>query len=445
MPDEQPQDIYTPHRSQRCFRVCSIYNQICPVSRAYSTCCRRALLSISASSAISARSCPRLHATLSCCFPGVVVMGYQLSQFAETVEGLTGQQRVVFAAMCKVTDDRHGFFWMDSDRFRAEHLPHIKSNSTLRNHISALIRAGYVRKVHQGAGPRNGRGQRRQGRAAFTQYFIDAPGITPDLPRQYRMPTLVLMTPAEDLPALFQNWDRSRSDDGLTTQSTSPVRKQDKSRSANGQDTQDTKLVRKQDKKSQDLSEKRTSLANGQSTRPVRYPDETRQYSSENQTGLGVHVSEGNQRENIQGMHAGMVNKWTEMFIGLCARRSGLTGLRPQHLQERPRSRNGPIPSVFDSVSAYIERVGCAPSDDIAGWIADEIHYTLVYDPGWQDGGHNSSARLVSFISAVVARHLEREELGGLFFDPAKGAPETSGHRYQPAESSAVQPIRRSL
>ena len=76
-------------------------------------------------------------------------MGYQLSQFAETVEGLTGQQRVVFAAMCKVTDDRHGFFWMDADRFRAEYLPHIKSNSTLRNHISAIIRAGYVRKVHQ--------------------------------------------------------------------------------------------------------------------------------------------------------------------------------------------------------------------------------------------------------------------------------------------------------
>ena len=174
------------------------------MSRAYIPVCRHSLLFITAASAISARSRPGLHATLSCCFPGVVVMGYQLSQFAETVEGLTGQQRVVFAAMCKVTDDRHGFFWMDADRFRAEYLPHIKSNSTLRNHISAIIRAGYVRKVHQGAGPRNGRGQRRQGRAAFTQYFIDAPGITPDLPRQYRMPTLVLMAPAEELPALFE-------------------------------------------------------------------------------------------------------------------------------------------------------------------------------------------------------------------------------------------------
>ena len=283
MPDEQPHDIYTPHRSQRCFRVCSIYSQICPVSRAYIPVCRRTLLSISASSAISARSCPSLHAsvhaTLSCRFPGVDVMGYQLSQFAETVEGLTGQQRVVFAAMCKVTDDRHGFFWMDADRFRTEHLPHIKSNSTLRNHISALIRAGYVRKVHQGAGPRNGRGKRRQGRATFTQYFIDAPGITPDLPRQYRMPTLVLMTPAEELPALFENWDRSRSDDGLTTQNTSPVLKPDesrdgpdKSRSPTTQDTQDTKLVLKPDKKRQDLSEKRTSLVNDQSTKPVLKP-----------------------------------------------------------------------------------------------------------------------------------------------------------------------------
>ena len=184
---------------------------------------------------------------------------------------------------------------------------------------------------------------------------------------------------------------------------------------------------------------------NGKNPRPVRNPDETRQDSSENQTGLGLHVKEGNQRENTQSKHAGMVGEWAEMFIGLCARRSGLTGLRPLHLQERPKSRNGPIPSVFDSVSAYIQREGCAPPDEAAGWIADEIHYTLMYDPGWQDGGHNSSARLISFISAVVARHLEREQTGGLFFDPAKGAPETSGHRYQPAESAAVQPIRRSL
>ena len=109
------------------------------------------------------------------------------------------------------------------------------------------------------------------------------------------------------------------------------------------------------------------------------------------------------------------------MFIGLCARRSGLTGLRPLHLQERPRSRNGPIPSVFDSVSAYIEREGRAPPDEAAGWIADEIHYTLMYDPGWQDGGHNSSARLVSFISAVVARHLEREQTGRTVLRPCQG------------------------
>ena len=136
-------------------------------------------------------------------------------------------------------------------------------------------------------------------------------------------------------------------------------------------------------------------------------------------------------------MHASMPERWTELFIGQCARRSGLTGLRPLHLQERPRSRNGPIPSVYDSVSAYIEREGRAPPEDIAGWLADELHYTLKYDPGWQDGGHNSASRLVAFISTVVARQLERDELGGLYFDPTKGAPETSGHRHQPVESSA--------
>ena len=226
---------------------------------------------------------------------------------------------------------------------------------------------------------------------------------------------------------------------------TNPVLESDKSRNPIGQDLQNTKLVRKQDEKQQDLSENRTSLVNGQMTVPVRNADETRQYPSENQTGFDVHVKEGIEKENPQSMHASMVGKWTEMFLSECARRSGLTGLRPLHLQESPRSRNGPIPSVYDSVSAYIKREGRAPPDDTAGWIADEIHYTLMYDPTWQDGGHDSASRLVAFISAVVARHLQRQELGGLYFDPAKGAPETSGHRYQPAEAAAVQPVRRSL
>ena len=371
-------------------------------------------------------------------------MGYRLSEYAETVAGLTGQQRVVFAAMCKVTDDRHGFFWMDADRFRTEYLPHIRSNSTLRNHISAIIDAGYIRKVHQGAGPRNGPGRRRRGRAGFTQYFIDAPGITPDLPRQYRMPLLVLMTPADELPSLFEGWDRSRSDAGQNSQDPISVREPDKSRNPIGQELHNTRLVRKQDETRQDLSENQTSFVNGQDTRLVRKQDETRQDSSENRTSLGSY-KEGNKKKKEQSMHAGMLGEWTELFIGQCARRSGLTGLRPLHLQERPRSRNGPISSVYDSVSAYIEREGGAPPENIAGWLADELHYTLKYDPRWQDGGHNSASRLVAFISTVVARQLVRDELGGLYFDPTKGAPETSGHRHQPVESSVVQPIRRSL
>ena len=371
-------------------------------------------------------------------------MGYRLSEYAETVAGLTGQQRVVFAAMCKVTDDRHGFFWMDADRFRTEHLPHIRSNSTLRNHISAIIDAGYIRKVHQGAGPRNGPGRRRRGRAAFTQYFIDAPGITPDLPRQYRMPLLVLTTPADELPSLFEDWDRSRSEDGQNSQDALSVRESDKSRSTTGQESHNTRLVRKQDETRRDLSENQTSFVSGQDTRLVRKQDETRRDLSENQTSLGPY-KEGNNKKKEQSMHAGMLEEWTELFIGQCARRSGLTGLRPLHLQERPRSRNGPIPSVYDSVNAYIEREGRAPPENIAGWLADELHYTLMFDPSWQDGGHNSASRLVSFISVVVARQLERRGLGELHFDPTKGAPETSGHRYQPDESSAVQPIRRSL
>ena len=256
-------------------------------------------------------------------------MGYQLSEFAEMAEGLTGQQRVVFAAMCKVTDDRHGFFWMDADRFRAEHLPHIRSNSTLRNHISGIIDAGYIRKVHQGAGPRNGRGRRRRGRAGFTQYFIDAPGITPDLPYQYRMPLLVLMTPAEELPSLFADWDRSRSEAGQDSENAIPVPEPDKSRSQTGQEPEDTKLVRKPDGIRQDLSENQTSLVNANRIRDlVRKQDETRQDLSENQTSFGSY-KEGNKKKKEKSMHASMLGKGGQrLFIGQCARRSGLTGLR---------------------------------------------------------------------------------------------------------------------
>ena len=203
-------------------------------------------------------------------------MGYQLSQFAETVAGLTGQQRVVFAAMCKVTDDRHGFFWMDADRFRTEHLPHIRSNSTLRNHISAIIDSGYIRKVHQGAGPRNGPGRRRRGRAAFTQYFIDAPGITPDLPRQYRMPLLVLTTPADELPSLFEDWDTSRSEDGQNSQDALSVREPDKSRNATGQESHNTRLVRKPDRFRKRTRYETCPKTGRDSSRLVRKPDKFR-------------------------------------------------------------------------------------------------------------------------------------------------------------------------
>ena len=236
------------------------------------------------------------------------------------------------------------------------------------------------------------------------------------------MPLLVLTTPADELPSLFEDWDRSRREDGQDSQ-----------------DSQDTLSVREPDKS------RNTTGRDSMGTRPVLKPDESRQDLSENRTSLAPHVKEGNKNKKEQSMHAGMLAEWTEMFIGQCARRSGLTGLRPFHLQEKPRSRNGPIPSVYDSVTAYIEREGRAPPEDIAGWLADELHYTLMYDPGWQDGGHNSASRLVAFISAVVSRQLQREELGGLHFDPTKGSPETSGHRHQPVESSMVQPIRRSL
>ena len=333
------------------------------LSRAERPIKRRVLPYVSLPHAKSAHSRPGRHiAVTGRFFVGVVVMGYQLSQFAETAEGLTGQQRVVFAAMCKVTDDRHGFFWMDADRFRTEYLPHIRSNSTLRNHISALIDAGYIRKVHQGAGPRNGRGHRRRGRAAFTQYFIDAPGITPDLPRQYRMPLPVLMTPADELPSLFEDWDRSRSEEGQNSQDVILVREPDKSRSTTGQESYNTRLVRKPDKTRQDLSENRTSFVNGQDPRLVRKQDETRQDLSENQTSFGPY-KEGNKKKKEKkhaSQHVGGVDRNVHRSMRQTQWAYRIKAIALAGEAAKPQRPN-PV-CLYDSVSAYIEREGRAPA-----------------------------------------------------------------------------------
>ena len=69
---------------------------------------------------------------------------------------------------------------------------------------------------------------------------------------------------------------------------------------------------------------------------------------------------------------------------------------------------------------------------NIAGWLADELHYTLEYDPSCRMEG---TIRLLVWCRSYRLSwraQLERDELGGLYFDPTKGAPETSGHRHQP-------------
>ena len=368
-------------------------------------------------------------------------MGRELVDWCDSIprKQIRPMSRDVLRAMCRMTSEDRCIFYMHPEDL-LELLPNINSLSALRNHISWLSGHGFLTRSHRGGGSSTYHEWHpdgtRLGRRSVTHWVINAEGITPVYPLQGRLSLLTLYR-TQPKEGAVESWDRPQSA-GLAVGS---VRKAD------------TTLIEQEP----EVSEKRT-LPPSQVARNVRQTDTSpggqEQEVSDRRTQDRGEVSEkrtlprvlgGYKKGILNSMHAGMLEEWTELFIGQCTRRSGLTGLRQLHLQERPRSRNEPIPSVYDSVTAYIEREGRAPPDDIAGWLADEMHYTLKFDQNWQDGGHNSATRLTSFISVVVARHLERKELGELHFDPTKGTPETSGHRYQPVESSAVQPIRRSL
>ena len=383
--------------------------------------------------------------------------------------GLTRTERAVYREMCRVTAEDRCLFYMHLDDL-LERLPDIATTSALRNHIYALADKGYIchvsvndKRAQRGGGHSSHfvyhPDGTRLGRRSVTHWLILADGITPEFPRQGRLPLLTLYR-STPTPAIQDEWIRTHPGFEEPENRTRPT--VDQSESVRKSDTsgagQDQELSENLARPSREVSENRTRVAvdradsvwksdtsgAGQKHEVSENLARPRGEVSENRT--LPHVLGGYKNRIHESMHASMLEDWTESFIGQCARRSGLTGLRPLHLQHKQRGRDGPIPSVYDSVSAYIEREGRAPPDETAGWLADELHYTLLHDPSWQDGGHSSAPRLIAFIAAVVARHLEREEIGGLYFDPGKGAPETSGHRYQPSDSpSRTQPVRRSL
>ena len=412
--------------------------------------------------------------------------------------GLTRTERIVYRAMCQVTAEDRCIFYMHPDDL-LERIPDIDTTSALRNHISGLHHKGYIghvslneRRPQRGGGESNRYVYHpdgsRLGLRSVTHWLILADGITPEFPRQGRLPLLTLYrtTPKS---AIRDEWNRAHASElasdflpkavgetpGFRTQAqpdkARSVRKSDKTPGGHLQEVSENwarlmpleaTSVRKADTTPSDdhsePSEKRTQ-PQPIKARSVRKSDKTSRIGarevSENLTRPRGVVSDfrtsprgiGGYKNGIhESMHASMLEGWTELLIAQCARRSGLVGLRPRHLQESPRGRNGPIASVYESVNAYIEREDRAPPDETAGWLADELHYTLLYDENWQDGGHNSAKRLVAFIATVVSHHLARNGSDDLYFDPKKGAPETTGHRYQRGRpENLTEPINRSL
>ena len=71
-------------------------------------------------------------------------MGYELQRWALTEQHpcLTPRTRLVLAAICMVSHDDHGEFWMRGKRLISEHLPDM-SYSSYKNHLGVLVRTSY--------------------------------------------------------------------------------------------------------------------------------------------------------------------------------------------------------------------------------------------------------------------------------------------------------------
>ena len=109
--------------------------------------------------------------------------------------GLTMTERQIFTAICDRVDPGQGGYWFDRpDDFIENHAPFVSSKSSLRNHIAALRRKGYMETVHRGGGPKA-----RNTYLSRTHYRILYPeSVAPPPPQQFRLPLLTLIKQKDD-------------------------------------------------------------------------------------------------------------------------------------------------------------------------------------------------------------------------------------------------------
>ena len=121
-------------------------------------------------------------------------MGYELQRWALTEQHpcLTPRTRLVLAAICMVSHDDHGEFWMRGKRLISEHLPDM-SYSSYKNHLGILVRNELLTKLEHGGGRTSG------GRGTSNRYRVNAPSVTPQQPPQGVLPEIV-RSPAASPP-----------------------------------------------------------------------------------------------------------------------------------------------------------------------------------------------------------------------------------------------------
>ena len=112
-------------------------------------------------------------------------MGYDLSHWAQTVEHpcLTPRTRQVLNAICMVSHDEHGEFWMRATRLISEYLPDM-SYGGYRNCVSRLVTNGLLIKTEQGGG------RTSNGRGTTTRYRVNSPVVRNPYPEQGVLPEI---------------------------------------------------------------------------------------------------------------------------------------------------------------------------------------------------------------------------------------------------------------
>ena len=112
------------------------------------------------------------------------LMAWSVEPPAE-LPALTGLEQTVLTTICRISDDTHGRFWMHPDDFLTiKAVSIIRTRSSLRDHIAALARKGYIERMRTGNGktPKlgttwSGSDGKRKWQNRVTEYQVLAFGV----------------------------------------------------------------------------------------------------------------------------------------------------------------------------------------------------------------------------------------------------------------------------